>query len=71
MFRARLLPPTTEKKQQKLEEKTNKFFSVQLFFVSTQAPGFSVQVSSSVRRSGLLVEGVFLCKTALTFSVNV
>lgn len=71
MFRARLLPLTTEQKQQKLEEKTNKFFSVQLFFVSTQAPGFPVQVSSSVRRSGLLVEGVFVCKRALTFSVNV
>ena len=69
MFRARLLPPTTEQKQQKLEEKTNKFFSVQLFFVSTQAPEFIVQVSPSVTCNGLLVEVLSLsCKRVVKFS---
>ena len=40
MFRARLLPPTTEQKQQKLEEKTIKFFSVQLFLFLLKLLGF-------------------------------
>ena len=46
-------------------------FSGQVPVVSTQAPEFFVQVSSSVTRSRLLVEGVYLCKRAVKFSDTV
>ena len=43
-------------------------FSGQVPVASTQAPEIFVQVSPSVTRSGLLVEGVYLCKRAVKFS---
>ena len=57
-----------EQNQQKLDQSTNNvLFSGQVPVVFTQAPEFFVQVSPSVMRSGLLVEGEQLLSSLAIF----
>lgn len=61
-----------EQNQQKLEQSTNNFcFLVKSLLFLLKLLSFFVQVSPSMTRSGVLVEGVYLFERAVKFSDTV